>query len=225
MNLFLSATNEPSFWAELWRAMKDRWFALDLNDYDNLGISSRQGLLSLRGIILAIFAGLVIAAGFSVFDKKRLGGLVRKIISEQAFTPETAQTVGQLGYDRSPAVKESLKKGVLSRVVHCVERDEYRQAYEEKRQAYVAEHGNDKDFFMPPYRIDFENDHFYIPDEEHYRAEVRYDHEGSGWRAFVLVILVAIACAAAVCFLLPDMLQLVDNMIGILSESDRVLID
>ena len=224
MNLFLSATNEPSFWAELWRAMKDRWFALDLNDYDNLGISSRQGLLSLRGIILAIFAGLVIAAGFSVFDKRRLGGLVRKIISEQAFTPETAQTVGQLGYDRSPAVKESLKKGVLSRVVHCVQRDEYRQAYEEKRRAYVAEHGSDKGFPpMPPFRIDWENHRFYIPDEEHYRADVRFEDHGSGMVAFVLVLIIAIIGAAFTCFFLPEMLQLLDNMVGILQGKDKIL--
>ena len=61
---------------------------------------------------------------------------------------------------------------------------------------------------------------FYIPDEEHYRAEVRFEEKGSGWRALVLVILVSIVGAALVCFLLPDMIQLVDNMIGILSEND-----
>ena len=72
---------------------------------------------------------------------------------------------------------------------------------------------------MPPYRINFEEDHFYIPDEEHYRAEVRYDNKGSSWRAFLLVLLVAGVCVALLLFLLPDMLQMVDNLIDILSES------
>jgi hypothetical protein len=76
---------------------------------------------------------------------------------------------------------------------------------------------------MPAYRIDFESDHFYIPDEEHYRAEVRYEETGSGWRAMILVIIASIIGAALVCFLLPDMLQLVDNMLDILSGNDRYL--
>ena len=46
-----------------------------------------------------------------------------------------------------------------------------------------------------------------------------------GWRAFVLVVIVSVLAAALVCFLLPDMLQMVDNMIGILTESDRFLTD
>ena len=76
---------------------------------------------------------------------------------------------------------------------------------------------------MPQYRMDVENDHFYIPDEEHYRAEVRFDNQGSGWRAFMLVCIVAVMAAALICFLLPDMIQLVDNMIGILTDSDKIL--
>jgi hypothetical protein len=39
----------------------------------------------------------------------------------------------------------------------------------------------------------------------------------------IVVVLVAIVGAALVCYLLPDMLQLVDNMIGILSDNDRYL--
>ena len=87
----------------------------------------------------------------------------------------------------------------------------------------MTEHGNDEGFFMPQYRLDFEKDHFYIPDDDHYRAEVRFENQGSGWRAFVLVCIIAVVGAALVCFLLPDMLQLVDNMIGILSENDKIL--
>ena len=34
---------------------------------------------------------------------------------------------------------------------------------------------------------------------------------------------VAVIAAALICFLLPDMIQLVDNMIGILTENDKIL--
>ena len=40
--------------------------------------------------------------------------------------------------------------------------------------------------------------------------------------AFVVCI-VAVVAAALICFLLPDMIQLVDNMIGILTENDKIL--
>ena len=104
-----------------------------------------------------------------------------------------------------------------------MEKEAYEKQVEEARAVYVAEHGNDKDFFMPDYRINFDTDHFYIPDEEHYRAEIRYEEKGSGWRAFILVVIVSIIGAALVCFMLPDMLQMVDNLIGILTENDRYL--
>ena len=42
------------------------------------------------------------------------------------------------------------------------------------------------------------------------------------WRALLLVIILAVVGAALVCYLLPDMIQLLDNMIGILSPDDVV---
>ncbi len=218
-------SGEKSLLEELWEYLEGKYFSVDAGRYEHIQLGTGS-LVTLQSVVLGLFAGIILAAGLACYDKNRLGAFVRKIVQEQCLWPDKAKTVGELGFDRNTGVKASLRSpNQLGKIVRCVEKEAYDKQVQEAREAYVAEHGNDKDFFMPPYRIDFENDHFYIPDEEHYRAEVRYDHEGSGWRAFVLVILVAIACAAAVCFLLPDMLQLVDNMIGILSESDRVLID
>ena len=76
---------------------------------------------------------------------------------------------------------------------------------------------------MPKYNIDFNTAHFYIPDDEHYAADIRYDNQGSGWRAMILVILVTVIIAVLVCFLLPDMMQLVDNMMDIIKEDKSVL--
>ena len=223
MFLFASAT-EPSLWEELWASIKARWFVVDMGNYENLGINGRQGLVTMRGVILGLFVGLIIAAAFSVFDKKRLGGLVRKIIREQAFTPETAQTMAELGYDRSPAVKNSVNRGVLSRVVICVEREAYEKECAAAREQYVAEHGSDDGYTAPPpFRINWTAHHFYIPDEKHYSADVRFDDKGSGLRAFVLVLIVAVLGAAFACFFLPEMLQLLDNMIEILKGKDKIL--
>ena len=221
--LLFSSTGEPTLLQELWEYFEGKYFSVDTGRYEHIEVST-GGLVTLQRIVLGIFAGIIIAAIFAFYDKNRLGAFVRKLVKEQCLWPEKAQTLYELGFSRNGSVKASLRSpNKLGKIVHCVEKEAYEKQVEEARAAYVAEHGNDKDFFMPAYRIDFDNDHFYIPDEEHYRAEVRYEEQGSGWRALVLVILVSIIGAALVCFLLPDMLQLVDNMLDILSQNDKYL--
>ena len=221
--LLYSSTGEPSLLKELWEYLEGKYFSVDAGRYENLDLGSGS-MLNLQHMVLGLFAGIIIAAGFACYDKNRLGAFVRALVKEQCLWPDKAKTLYDLGFMKNGSVKASLRsRNQLGKIVRCVERDAYEQQVEEARAAYIAEHGSDKDFFMPDYRIDFDNDHFYIPDEEHYRAEIRYESKGSGWRAFILVVLVSIIGAALVCFLLPDMLQLVDNLIGILSENDRYL--
>ena len=225
LNKLFHSSGEPSLLQELWEYLEGKYFSVDTGRYEHIQIGSGS-LVTLQSIVLGIFGGIILAAGFACYDKNRLGAFVRKIVQEQCLWPEKAKTLSELGFSRNGGVKASLRsRNQLGKIVRCVERDAYDKQAEEAKAAYVAEHGSEEGFFMPTYRIDFENDHFYIPDEEHYRAEVRYDQEGSGWRAFILVLILSIVGAAAVCFLLPDMIQLVDNMISILTESDKVLIE
>ena len=221
--LLYSTSGEPTLLEELWEYLEGKYFSVDTGRYEHISIGSGS-LVTLQKVVLGICIGIIIAAAMACYDKNKLGGFIRAIVREQALWPEKAQTLYDLGYARNGAVKASLRSpNKLGKVVRCVEKDAYETKVAEAREAYVAEHGNDEGFFMPQYRLDFDNDHFYIPDEEHYRAEVRFDNQGSGWRAFVLVCIVAVVAAALICFLLPDMIQLVDNMIGILTENDKIL--
>ena len=221
--LLFSSSGEPSLIQELWEYLEDKYFSVDAGRYEHIDLGTGS-LLSLQGIVLGLFVGIIIAAGVACYDKNRLGAFVRTLVKEQCLWPDKAKTLYDLGFMSNRGVKASLRSpNQLGKIVHCVEKEAYEKEVEEARAAYVAEHGNDKDFFRPAYRIDFDNDHFYIPDEEHYRAEIRYEEKGSGWRAFLLVVIVSIIGAALVCFLLPDMLQMVDNLIDILGENDRYL--
>lgn len=221
--LFLSTSGEPSLLEELWAYLEGKYFSVETGGYEHINIGSGS-LITLQRVVLGIFIGVIIAAGLVCYDKNRLGAFVRQLVKDECLWPDKAKTLSELGFLRNSGVKLSLRSpNKLGKIVHCVERDAYLEQVEKARAEYVAEHGNDEGFFMPEYRLDFENDHFYIPDEEHYRAEVRYEEKGSGWRAFALVVIVSVVGAALVCFLLPDMIQLVDNMIGILSENDQYL--
>ncbi len=219
--LFLSTSGEPSLIEELWEYLEGKYFSVDVGRYEHISIGSGS-LVTLQKVVLGICLGVIIAAAIACYDKNRLGAFVRKIVKEQALWPDKAKTLTELGFHRNGGVKASLRSShKLGKVVHCVEKEQYQKQVEMAREAYIAEHGNEEGFFMPEYRMDLNNDHFYIPDEEHYRAEVRFENRGSGWRAFILVCITAIVAAALICFLLPDMIQLVDNMIGILTENSR----
>lgn len=221
--LLYSTSGEPTLLEELWEYLEGKYFSVDMGRYEHISIGSGS-LVTLQKVVLGICVGIIIAAAMACYDKNKLGAFVRTIVKEQALWPDKAMTVYDLGFARNSAVKASLRSpNKLGKIVHCVEKEAYDAKVAEAREAYIAEHGNEEGFFMPQYRMDFDNDHFYIPDEEHYRAEVRFDNEGSGWRAFILVCIVAIVSAALICFLLPDMIQLVDNMIGILTENDKIL--
>lgn len=221
--LFFETSGEPSLLEELWAYFEGKYFSVDTGRYEHINIGSGS-LITLQRVVLGIFIGVIIAAGIACYDKNRLGALVRSIVKEQCLWPDKAKTLSELGFARNGGVKASLRSpNKLGRVVHCVEKETYDKQVESARQAYVAEHGNEEGFFMPSYRFNFETDHFYIPDEEHYRAEIRFDEKGSGWRAFILVVIISVVSASLVCFLLPDMIQLVDNMIGILTENDRFM--
>ena len=221
--LFLSTSGEPTLLEEIWEYLEGKYFSVDMGRYEHISIGSGS-LITLQKVVLGICVGIIVAAAMACYDKNRLGAFVRAIVREQALCPDRAMTLSDLGFAGNRAVRTSLRSSnKLGRIVHSVEKDAYDAQVAAAREAYVAEHGNDEGFFMPQYRMDVNNDHFYIPDEEHYRAEVRFDNRGSGWRAFMLVCIVAVMAAALICFLLPDMIQLVDNMIGILTDSDKIL--
>ena len=214
---------QPSLIEELWNYFDDKYFSTDMTQYENLNMGTGS-LVTMRNIVLGLFIGIIIAAAMACFDKNVLGDFVRKIVYEECFSPETAKTLYELGYARNTAVRSNLKRGTkLGRIVRSVERDAYEREVEAARAAYIEKHGSDKGFSAPPFKLDVSTAHFYIPDEEHYRAEVRFEKSGSGWRAFLLVLLVSLIGIALVCFLLPDMLRLVDNFIGILNQNDKVI--
>lgn len=214
------AEAELPLWKELWNYFRDNYFTVDLTGrYEHIDVGSGS-LLTIRNIILGLFAGIIIAAFAVAFDKNHLGRVVRKVIKEGCLSPETAKTLQELDCHRSPAVRGSIKRGtVLGKVLHCVEKEQHARDIEQARAAYAEKNGSEAGFEPVPFRMDLETAHFYIPDEEHYAAEVRFEKGlASGWRTLIAVVILSVVGAALLCVFLPDVLQMVDNMIGILAE-------
>lgn len=223
-NLSRGTSNEPTLLRELWDYFVENYFTLDLGQYENLGFSGTNsgGLINLSWAIIALCLGMIIASILAVYEKRGLGEFVRKLIYEECYTPESAKTLTQLGFRKNVAVRGALRSGSLSKVVKCAQKQAYDAEIEQKRALYEqnAQKG-DPAFKSFAYKINFETDTFYIPKDESYAADVRYDKKGSGLLTVLIVTIVAVVLSAFIIFMLPDVLQLLDNFMGMMTTGVR----
>ncbi len=221
MNIPFLLSEEKSLFQELWTYITDKYFNPDRVYLENIDAGTSK-LISLRLIIVGITVGFCIAAIMTVVDKKHLGGLVRKMISEECIGKDKSMTLYELGYGKDPTVRGSVKNGsVLKRWVHCVEEEEYILEMQKKREEYEADASNDKPRFKEiPFKRDPDKHHFYIDEEQRYAAEVKFDAKGANWVSVVLVILISIVICAFLCYIVPDMLTMLDNFISGFRNTD-----
>ena len=115
---------ETSFWGAVWNFIYTT-YVNPPEYYEHLSLSA-GGLSSVRIIIIGIFIGLIIALFTSVFNKRVLGGVVRSIIKKEAFSPETALNLEELGFENSSIIRFAVRKSTtLRRVVRCREEEEF----------------------------------------------------------------------------------------------------
>lgn len=135
---FAVLTDEPSLISELYEYFKEKYFTPEFGDYTHFSIGSGS-MLSLQTLLFGLFVGVNLAALLAIFNKRVLGDFVRKLLSEECSSPESAKTLRELGFIKNTAVRGSLRSGVtLRRIVRCVETDEHNRALEEKRREYEA---------------------------------------------------------------------------------------
>lgn len=168
--------------------------------YDNIELYNP--FISVKLLVWALFAGFVFAALLAIYQKRLVGGLVKTILSAGATSEETAKTVSELGYATDWFVKNALRTdAALLRTVSRIDKE-----LPEGEAPKKTRSGRDV--------IDFETARFYIPEEKKYRAEIRYARKGTDFVAFGICVVIFIAAAFAAIFLIPDLIQLIDNFIG-----------
>ena len=210
--LFLEAEEDS------WGKILNDIFSLDLGTYDNLGFGD-FAFRGLRDMIIALVLGIILASYMSIFNRRVHGAFVRALINENCSTPATAKTLSELGYMKNSAVRSALKGGNTYRgIVRCVEAEDYYATRELARGEYEARAAatgeKSAPFNAPEYRYDFAEARFYIPEEQHYTAESRYEKKGAGIFTAIFITIVSIILLWAMLQFLPDILQYVDNFIG-----------
>lgn len=213
----------------------DRYFTVHFHVYEHLSVGPEANDAA-RVLIFGIAIGIIVATVLVSRTRVKLGGFLRKLIAQDAMAPETAKTLSELAEFRNSAVRRELSRGVtLRKFVRCVEEEAYcakqKEAVEGQDDAVKETESKDQ---KPPervsfgrrlaafftgratdaYRIDFTTAHFYLPADLKYRAEVRFERKGSGKLPVVLVCIGAVLFVALTCRFLPDVFQMMDNIIG-----------
>ena len=209
MNFVLNATHGGS---GFWNAVL-AYFNPDMSAYGSFG--SKNGIVNIHVVAAALFMGIMATAIYTIYTKKILGKMVRKLIAAEAFSPESAKTLEELGLEKNYAVRSALKGYTLGKVVSSLESDAHieeinaaRKAHEEKAAELKAEGKRAAAFKTPKFEVKAKDCHYYIAEKDRYKAEMRFDARGSVLGIFFLGLVLAVVCVVALYGFLPKVLAL-----------------
>ena len=220
---------ENSVLCQLVDYIAGKYFTVNLHVYEHIPVGPSANDTA-RTFIFAIAIGMVIATIMVARTRTHLGGFLRKMIAEDCLSAERAKTLSELGEFRNFSVRRELSRGVTARkYVKCCEEE----AFLESKKATSDENQENSIPKEPPkqsfwgrlvsfftwkdaddFKIDFTTARFYIPEDLKYRVEVRFEKKGSGWLPVILACVGAILFTALACRWLPDILQMMDNIIN-----------
>ena len=140
---------------------------------------------TLAKVIWAFYIGIVIASFVMWYNQRIVGKAVRVLYKKEIFSVEKALTLKDAGIN-SFFIKAALKKqySSLRRVVYCtIEKPKLASS-------------------------DFDNAKFYIPEEQKYRADIKY-HGRNSSLAVVIITSVVMFFVAILCIeYIPELLEL-----------------
>ena len=175
--------------------------------YTNFDFSaSQQKMLPI--MIFALFFGVFLAAFYTLYIRSILGGVVRKLIAGKNFDAASAKTLAELGFPKNIFVRHALKNPYsLRRVLRSRELD----AHEAAGKAAV-------DFVYDP-----KNEHFYLPEDDKYKAEMRFGKTATAPHTILFVLLGIMICEIAVFAFLPELVRFFDNVVSIFSVKGNTI--
>lgn len=207
---------------DTWFKIINDIFSLEMGHYENLGFGD-FAFSNLRGILLGMVLGIILASYLVIFNRRVHGDFIRSMINEDCSTPEKAKTLAEIGYLKNSAVRSALRTGNTYRgIVRCVEAEEYYSAREQARGEYearVAASGEKAPpFTSPEYHHDFKVSRFYIPEDAQFNAARRFEKKGTGIFSAIGITVVSIILFWAVVKFLPDIMQYIDNFVGLMNQ-------
>lgn len=175
------------------------FFTIEAREYVHFSFDA-AARTTLRNVILAFCIGILLASLYMLYQKLVPGNIVRAILQAKAHTPESAKTLTELGLDKNPLYRFELRRNaVLKKTV-------LRAAEQASKESESESEGKDAENTA-------EEERFYIPEEDKYRAEVRFDKEGNGVMGLVVTAVLTVVLAILLIKLTPAVLGMIDNLL------------
>lgn len=225
-----------SLWNEMVTYLQETYGHVELTGYDHLPISSTASTLSI--IIFGLAIGLAIASIVSLVQKVLFGRPVRFLLSRQAHNPKEALSLSELKSAVGSIAAFSFRHNLVVRKLVAVVTEDgklpeeaalaplYRNVeFSADLQKDAVENGNAVlpseeaiEPFVPLYALqkkeDLQKYRFYIPEPLKNRAYFRFSLEGNSLGWAIVSVVVFIALSFLLLRLLPQLMQLLDNLIG-----------
>ena len=87
-----------SLFEELWEYFEETYFSPEIPALDNFDLGTGT-LVSLKNILVGLTLGLILASFITIYNKRYIGRFVRKLLSEECISHESAKTLA--GYFRT----------------------------------------------------------------------------------------------------------------------------
>ena len=189
------------FFNSIWSYLYEAYIKTDSS------LGGQDSLVTVGTVVLGLFIGSIIACVVIMYNRNLLGGVIRKMLSLDISTRESAKTVEELGYKKNIFIRSFFRDSEsLRRIVKCVEEDDFyaeQETIKEKLDEARKENKKLPKFREQIYRADVDNDHFYIPENLREIAEKRFNKKGSGWVSMIVAIIALTAIFIVLLFTLP----------------------
>ena len=202
-------------------------------EYTNVNVNT-DAVVTPAMIFIGAFIAVMAGAAAVIFNRRVLGRLVRRLIRQDALTPDKAKTFEELGLSDNRIIKLFINGMTLSKAVRCVEEDEHyglkyipyihedysgtksEEAEESEREArkndaYTVSINTPRKL---RYKRDPAKDHFYIPERNKYHASVRFDDKGTNPMSLLILAAVYIVLGLIFIRILPSLMKAIDTAIG-----------
>ena len=164
-------------------------------------IFTYDGGNSVSFVVIGIFIGAAVACIVMLYIINFPGKMVRALVRLGALSPESAVSASDCGFKSEELLRFMLsEKGALSKYVHIIPVETVKKGKKEKTVLTSAK--------------------FYLEPETKDRAEIRYEKKRAGVLTAVVGILLLGILALAVIWLIPELMQMLKNFIGMFSTRE-----
>ena len=111
--LYLFSANEKSLLEELWEYFDETYFSPDIPYLENISLGTGT-LVTLKTVLVGITLGLIFASFVTIYNKRYIGGFVRKLLREECLDADRAKTLDELGYLKKYGQNKQLRKSRMS---------------------------------------------------------------------------------------------------------------